>query len=172
MTAPLLPEEGWREAPGWWEPIFGNHMREVQKADPEARRRAILVLVFAAALGGLVISSFDHFREPFREWLQSDPAQTARRARLALSVSMLVLSVPAIAFAIYLWLFGSKVLRTQQFPPPGFRVVRDTPIVRGPAAVTRGHAIQVLAVCLGFAAGILCLFIWWFTSTISQGTAP
>jgi hypothetical protein len=145
-------------------------MNELQKADPEARRKAILVLVFAAALGGLLISGFDHFREPLREWLQSDPAETARRARLALSVSMLVLSVPAIAFAIYFWLLGRKVLLAQQFPPPGYRVIRDTPVVRGAAAVARGHAIQILAVCLGVAAGILCLFIWWFTGTISQGT--
>jgi hypothetical protein len=145
-------------------------MNELQKADPEARRKAILVLVFAAALGGLLISGFDHFREPLREWLQSDPAETARRARLALSVSMLVLSVPAIAFAIYFWLLGRKVLLAQQFPPPGYRVIRDTPVVRGAAAVARGHAIQILAVCLGVAAGILCLFIWWFTGTISRGT--
>jgi len=147
-------------------------MNEVQKADPETRRKAILVFIFAAALGGLLISGFDHIREPFRAWLVSDPADTARRARLALSVSILVLSVPGIVFAIFLWLFGAKVLRAQQFPPPGFRVVRDTPVVRGPAAVTRGHAIQVLAVCLGMGAGILCLFMWWFTGTISQSTAP
>ena len=147
-------------------------MNEVQKADPEARRKAILLLIFAAALGGLLISGFDHIREPFHEWLQSDPAETARRARLALSVSMLVLSVPAIAFAVYLWLLGRKMLLAQQFPPPGYRVIRDTPVVRGAPAVSRGHAIQILAVCLGVAAGILCLFIWWFTGTITQGTTP
>jgi hypothetical protein len=143
-------------------------MNEVQKADPETRRKAILVFIFAAALGGLLISGFDHIREPFRAWLVSDPAETARRARLALSVSILVLSVPAIASAIYFWLLGRKVLVAQQFPPPGSRVVRDTPVVRGAAAVTRGHAIQVLAVCLGMGAGILCLFIWWFAQTLGQ----
>jgi hypothetical protein len=147
-------------------------MNEVQKADPEARRKAIWVLIFAAALGGLLISGFEDFREPIREWLASDPAQTTRRAKLALAISILVLSVPVIAFAIYFWLLGRKVLVAQQFPPPGFRVVRDTPVVHGAAAVTRGHAIQVLAVCLGMGAGILCLFIWWFTGTISQATTP
>jgi len=147
-------------------------MNEVQKADPEARRKVILVLIFAAALGVLLISGFDHIREPFRAWLESDPAETARRAKLVLSVSILILSVPVIAFAIYLWRFGAKVLQAQQFPPPAFRVVRDTSVVCGPAAVTRGHAIQVLAVCLGMGAGILCLFIWWFTQTLGQGAVP
>ena len=146
-------------------------MNEVQKADPDARRRAVLVLIFAAAIGGLLISAFEHFREPLREWLVSDPAETPRRARLALSVSILVLSTPAIAFAIYLWLLGRKVLRAERFPPPGLRVIRDTPVIRGAAAVTRGNAIQVFAVCLGVAAGVLCLFIWWFTGTISLSPA-
>ncbi|HEY7742865.1 MAG TPA: hypothetical protein VIA19_07450 [Burkholderiales bacterium] len=146
-------------------------MNEVQKADPDARRRAALVLIFAAAIGGLLISAFEHFREPFREWLVSDPAETPRRARLALSVSILVLSTPAIAFAIYLWLLGRKVLRAERFPPPGLRVIRDTPVIRGAAAVTRGHAVQIFAVCLGVAVGVLCLFIWWFAGTISLSPA-
>jgi hypothetical protein len=146
-------------------------MNEVQKADPDARRRAALVLIFAAAIGGLLISAFEHFREPLREWLVSDPAETPRRARLALSVSILVLSTPAIAFAIYLWLLGRKVLRAERFPPPGLRVIRDTPVIRGAAAVTRGHAVQIFAVCLGVAVGVLCLFIWWFAGTISLSPA-
>ena len=146
-------------------------MNEIQKADPDARRRAFLLIVFAAALGGFLISGFEHLREPFREWLTSEPAETARRARLALSVSILVLSTPAIAIAIYFWLLGRKVLKAEQFPPPGVRVFRDTPVVRGPAAVTRGHAIQIFAVCLGVAAGVLCLFIWWFAGTISLSPA-
>ena len=147
-------------------------MNEVQKADPEARRKAILVVIFAAALGGLLLSGFDHFGAMFREWLTTDPAETPRRAKLALSVSILVLSVPVIAFAIYIWRFGAKVLRVQQFPPPAFRVIHDTPVLRGPAAVTRGHVIQVVAVCLGVGASVLCLFIWWFTETLGQGAVP
>jgi hypothetical protein len=145
-------------------------MSEIQKADPDARRQAILVIVLGAALGGLLISGFENFREAFGEWLASEPAETARRAKLAITLSVFVLSAPAIVAAIYFWLLGSKVLRAQQFPPPGFRVIRDTPIVRGPAAVTRGHVIQVLAVCLGVSAGVLCLFFWWFAQTIGQGS--
>ena len=145
-------------------------MNEIQKADPAARRQAILVILFAAATGALLLAAFEHFREPLREWLLSEPAETARRARLAVYVSAFVLSAPVIAFAIYLWLLGARVLRAQQFPPPGFRVIRDTPVVGGQGAVTRGHAIQVVAVCLGLAAAILCLFFWRFTQTVGQGT--
>jgi hypothetical protein len=144
-------------------------MSKIQKADPEARRRAILVVVFAAAIGALLIAGFEDLREPLRDWLRSDPAQTARRARLAFVLSAALLAVPAIGFAVYFWWLGVKVLRAQRFPPPGMRVIRDTPVISGPAAVTRGQAIQVVAVCLGMSAGVLCLFFWWLTGTLGQG---
>jgi len=143
----------------------------IQKADPEARRRAILAVIFCAAVGGLLIAGFDHFGEPFRAWLSSDTAETAGRARLAIYLSALVLSVPLIAFAAYLWLLGARVLRAQRFPPPGFRVIRDTPVIGGPAAETRGQVIQVLALCLGLAAALLWLFFWWLARAIGQGAA-
>ena len=146
-------------------------MNEFQKADPAARRQAILLVIFGAAVGALLIAAFEHFREPFREWLLSEPAETARRAKLAMYVSGFVVSAPVIAFAIYLWLLGARVLRAQQFPPPRFRVIRDTPVVGGHGAVTRGHALQILAVFLGLSAGLLWLFFWWIARTISEGAA-
>jgi len=146
-------------------------MNEIQKADPAARRQAVLLVIFGTAVGALLIAGFEHFREPFREWLLSEPAETARRAKLAMYVSGFVVSAPVIAFAIYLWLLGARVLRAQQFPPPGFRVIRDTPVVGGHGAVNRGHAMQVLAVCLGMSAALLWLFLWWLARTISEGAA-
>ena len=146
-------------------------MNEIQKADPAARRQAVLLVIFGTAVGALLIAGFEHFREPFREWLLSEPAETARRAKLAMYVSGFVVSAPVIAFAIYLWLLGARVLRAQQFPPPGFRVIRDTPVVGGHGAVNRGHAMQVLAVCLGMSAALLWLFLWWLARTSSEGAA-
>lgn len=146
-------------------------MNEVQKADPAARRQALLVIVFATAIGALLITGFEHLSQPFHEWLSSEPAETVRRARLAVYVSAFVVSAPVIAFAIYLWLLGARVLRAKRFPPPGLRVIRDTRVVDGPAAVTHGHAIQVLAVCLGVSAALLWLFLWWFLRTLGQGAA-
>ena len=146
-------------------------MNEIQKADPAARRQAVLLVIFGTAVGALLIAAFEHFREPFREWLLSEPAETARRAKLAAYVSAFVLCAPVIAFAIYLWLLGARVLRAQQFPPPGLRVIRDTPVIGGRGAMIRGHVFQILAVCLGMSAALLCLFFWWLARTISERVA-
>ena len=146
-------------------------MNEIQKADPAARRQAVLLVIFGMAVGALLIAGIEHFREPFREWLLSEPAETARRAKLAMYVSGFVVSAPVIAFAVFLWLLGARVLRAQQFPPPGFRVIRDTPVVGGRGATVRGHVIQILAVCLGGSAALLWLFLVWLARTISEGAA-
>jgi hypothetical protein len=45
------------------------------------------------------------------------------------------------------------VLRARQFPPPEYRVIRDTPVIGGQAAVLRGRGLKVLAVCLGVGCG-------------------
>ncbi len=142
---------------------------EIQKADPAARRQGILLAVFAAAAGALLLAGFEHFREPLHEWLSAEPAETASRAKLALYAAVLILCAPVIALSVYLWLVGARVLRAQQYPPPGFRVIRDTPVIRGSGATTRGHAIQVLAVCLGVSVAVLALFFIWFAQTIGLG---
>jgi hypothetical protein len=144
---------------------------EIRKADPAARRQALLLIVLAAAIGGLLIAGFEHIREPFREWLASEPAEAARRAKRVLYVAAIILCVPLVAFAIYLWLLGARVLRAQQFPPPGYRVIRDTPVLEGHGATTRGHVIQILAVCLGIGGALLWMFFWWLARTIGEGAA-
>ena len=74
-------------------------------------------------------------------------------------LSAAVLSAPLVAFAVYLWSLGAKVLRVRQFPPPGYRVIRDTPVISGQAAELRGRALKVLAVRLGVASVLLWLLL-------------
>jgi hypothetical protein len=140
-------------------------MNDIQKADPEARRKALLVVVFGAAIGGLVIAGLAHFGDSLRDWILSDPEETAFRARLVICLIVALLAAPLVGVAVYIWLIGAQVLRAQRFPPPGLRVLHDTPVLSGSAAVTRGHVIQVVAVCLGLSAAVFCLFFWWLTWT-------
>src|SRR5262245_46588670 len=134
--------------------------KEIQKADPGARRRALLVLACAAAIGSLLIAGFEYFKGPFQEWLTSDPAETAFRVRWAVCASTFLLVAPLVCAAVYFWRYGAKVLRAQRFPPPGVRVIRDTPVVSGTGALARGYAIQIVAVCQGAGAVALCLLLW------------
>jgi len=123
-------------------------MAEVQRADPAARRQAVLFVVIGALVGSLLIVGFERYRAPLREWVLPEPEQLVHRLKLLFLLSAVAVSAPLFGFAAYLWSFSGKVLRAQRFPPPGHRVVRETRILQGQAAISRGRSFKVLAVCL------------------------
>lgn len=140
-------------------------MTEVRRADPAARRRAVLLVIVCALVGTVLIVGFEHYRTPLRDWLESE----SRDHRVTLVFFLAAaLSAPLLAFAAYLWSLGSKVLWAREFPPPGSRVIRDTPVIAGKAAVLRGRALRALALGLGLASGILCLLLWQLAQALRE----
>jgi hypothetical protein len=135
-------------------------MTELRRADPAARRQAVVFIVLGAFAGALLIFGFERYRIPFRDWVLSEPGKFALRVRLVFLFLGVFSAVPLVAFAIYLWSFAASVLRARQFPPPGYRVIRDTRIVFGQAATSRGRAFKMLALVLGVVAVLLCLHLW------------
>lgn len=128
--------------------------------DPAARRRAVIILVVCAAVGALLIVGFGRYREAMVEWVVADPADARRRVSLVFLVSAGLFAAPLFVFAGYLWSFGAKVLRTESFPPPGHRVVRDTPSLAGAEAIQRGRSFKTLAMFLAAAALLLWMLLW------------
>lgn len=144
-------------------------MTEVQRADPAARRQTVRFIVLSALVGTVLIVGFERYRTPLRDWLLAKPEELAHRVKLVFLLSVAVLSAPLLAFAFYLWSLGAKVLRARQFPPPGYRVVRDTPVMGGQAAVSRGRGFKVLALCFGIASALLWLLLWQLAWVLSEG---
>lgn len=135
-------------------------MTDVRRADPAVRRQVVLVLVVGTCVGALLIVAFERYRIPLSDWVLADPAVSARRLRLVFLGLAGLLLAPLLAFAAYVWSLGGRVVRAREFPPPGFRVVRDTPVVTGERAVSRGRLLKVLALACGVAAAALGLLLW------------
>jgi hypothetical protein len=146
-------------------------MAEVRKADPGARRQALGLVILGTIVGGLLLVAFERYRTPLRDWLLSEPEQLVDRVRLFLSVVAAVLSLPLVAFAAYLWSTGTKVVTAQALPPPGQRVIRDTPVTLGAPAVRRGRALKFLAVCLVIATVWLWVVIGKLATVVSERLA-
>ena len=136
-------------------------MTEIQKADPKARRRALTTLILAASIGGATLLLIEHFRPALEEWIMQNPAELTPRIIAFLAGFVALGSVPLLAFALYFWRFGSRVAAAERFPPPGFAVVRDTPVLRGPAARGRGHLARTMAASLALLACIAPVIFWW-----------
>lgn len=144
-------------------------MTEIRKADPRARRQAVWLLIAGTLVGVLLILGFGRYSGSLRTWIKSDPTAVAHRLTLALVGLSIVLSAPAIAFAVYLWALGGRVLRAEEFPPPGYRVIRDTPVVGGQGARVRGHAFRILAACLVVTTLLLWLMLWRLARLLAAG---
>ena len=138
-------------------------MTEVRRADPAARWTAALVLVVGTCVGALLLVAFSRYRNPLSEWVLADPVVLLLPAALLLA--------PLVALAAYLWVLGERVVRAREFPPPGLRVIRDTPIVTGERAVSRGRLLKVLALGCYIACAVFAVLLWWLGQLLSSRAA-
>jgi hypothetical protein len=118
-----------------------------------------------------LIVAFARYRVPLSDWVLADPGSSAQRLKLVLLLLAALLLAPLFAFAAYLWSLGGKVVRAQEFPPPGVRVIRDTPVVSGERAVSRGRLLKVLALGCGIAAAVLAVLLWRLTLLLGSHAA-
>lgn len=146
-------------------------MTDIRKADPTARRKVALVLVVGTCVGALLIVAFERYRIPLSDWVLADPGASAQRARLIFLLLAVLLLAPLLAFAAYLWSLGERVVRAREFPPPGLRLIRDTPVITGERAVSRGRLLKVLALGCGIASAMLGLLLWRLGSLLSDHAA-
>jgi hypothetical protein len=121
---------------------------DVVRGDPALRRRALLVLPLVVVLGVGALATAPRASRLLIAWLQQSPNPRGRAV-----LAMLAFAAP---FTLAAWLVGvdairrsMQTLRARRFPPPGMRVVRDTPVLRG------GRARLVAVVWLVLGASLL-----------------
>jgi hypothetical protein len=132
-------------------------MRDVQRADPAARRIAVLTIVCGTVVGALLLAAVDRFRPQLERWLRQD---LRVRTWIVVAVLTAVVVLPVFGVAGYLWHLGTRAARAGRYPPPGLRVLHDTEIVTGAAALRRVRAAQMRACALALAAVLLVYFLW------------
>ena len=126
----------------------------------KAYRRKILVILFLTVLAGLATFQW------LVPWASKTVHQIEPNKGLALARYVLTVMFLSVLFiSLYLAFFGRKVLRHREFPPPGAKVLRDTPLVEGKSAIIRGQIIILLALLLfifslyGFLVTLYKLFL-------------
>jgi hypothetical protein len=138
---------------------------DVQPADPIAQRRALIAVIAIAAAG--IAAWF-----VLEDWLMglqaADPLQARHAMKNALIWGTWAASLPVILLAAHLWRSGEHVRRAERYPPPGAKLVRDTPILTGSRARTRGTALQVLGVFLCLATVGLLFAVYRLAALLDQ----
>jgi len=132
-------------------------MADIQRADSRSRKFAILALA-GILFGGVVLSV------QFESWIEdvrSVPVEAARESLTTVFSWSVGIGTVVIALAgCHFWWWGRRVRRTLRFPPPGATVLRDTAILEGEAAASRGRLLQFLGVTLIFCAVAVVIGSW------------
>lgn len=104
----------------------------ILRTDPETRKKAFCLIGVITLMGMAVI----YWGLPrFKAYIFTLPPGKAIQI-LGMVMSLLFLSL--VPLALYLYRIGRKTLGSNQFPPPGTKVVRDTVVQTGHAARRRG----------------------------------
>jgi len=133
---------------------------EIMKADPEARKQALLFIIAMAILGGCAIFGVTQYLDSINEWLLSDPRAYAGRLRIIFLGMAVFLSLPICGLSIWLWRLGADILAGERFPPAGWRIISDTPILKGPAASLKGYLCKGMAFFLTAMMLMLWFALW------------
>jgi len=142
-------------------------MAEVQPADPRARRLAFLILAVGFVLGALLLWGLNSGGPTIERWLKEDPSAMVPRARMLLLALALIMAGPPVAAGVYLWRFGTRVVTSTRFPPPGARLVQDMVVLTGDAARNRGRIAQGAGLVLLFAGCVMALLLWRLAAAIA-----
>ena len=129
-------------------------MSRIQQADPGARRKVIRTLILSGLIGTCAIAAFGLYERALQSWLVRNIDSLAQQAS-AVFIGALVFASPLLFSAVYYFSLGRRVMRSQRFPPPGYAVYRDTPVLEGRSAIRRGLVMQILSVILLSAAALL-----------------
>ena len=125
--------------------------REIVPADKTQRRLVLLVAVVAIAAAVVLIGVLKRQVDVLREAPDDELWQAAEKT---LRLTALFSGVGTAGFAgmgFWFWWLGRKIIRAGRYPPPGMKVVRDTPVRTGAAAARLAIAAQITGLLLAVA---------------------
>lgn len=141
-----------------------NGEKIIVAADPRLRKQ-ILISVLIIILIALVI--WVYLQKYFLDLnllAQDNPNLAIAKAVQLVHIFLLINNLVFLALGIYLVTIGLKIFRSQQYPPPGQRVVRDTVLVSGKKARVHAFFLWVIA----FLLIILVVLINFFVNSFAQ----
>ena len=141
-------------------------MVQIQKADPVARRKAIIGIALGLLVGGLLFLMLEWLLGNVNQWIERHAEFLVEHHYIAFLV-MLVPVAPVIALSGYLIIYAGRIVKSGRFPPPGTAVIRDVRVIEGRSAIIRGRVVQWLCWIILLSASAIPLIIWYIFYSIS-----
>ena len=134
-------------------------MAEIQRADPNARRRALMLYFLCAFVGLILIGAFSIYEETFLDWLERN-FELIVTYRIPVVLAALLLAAPLFLMSGHLWRYANRCIDAGRMPPPGYTVIRPTPVRIGDVAVRNARILQGLALLVALSGAALPVLLW------------
>jgi MFS family permease len=128
---------------------------QILSADRRYRRNLLWLALVLVLVGGAIIFWFQGMIDQIVALAETDPVGAVQRTHWVFTSLMGCFGISLLAFGIYLFQLAARILRSNQMPPPGTRVIRDVQIRTGAQAVRRGRLLLALAVVFALAGTIV-----------------
>lgn len=137
---------------------------EILRADPRLRRQTLGALCVGALACAIALVMFQN-------WLTGISALPGNDLLIARLWRMIGIAVTGsgICMGLLAWYAVHKAARIRaagQFPVPGTRVMRDTPIRRGESALRISRLLSVVGLCLLVLSLVLGFIAWRIISVL------
>jgi len=129
-------------------------------ADPRMRRGVAIAVAVVIAVGLVLFAELQSELDRIASLAQRDPeAATARGIRLV-TILALVAGLSLLGVGGWFWQLARRIRRTDQYPPPGMRLLRDTPLLAGTRAWTVATKAKVIAVLTWLLGLAIAWYLW------------
>jgi heme/copper-type cytochrome/quinol oxidase subunit 3 len=142
---------------------------ELIRADNSLRKKTIVLLVIFV-LGLMLLSPYLNNRLAAWRQAAADNPETALARYSALFQWLLGITALLVSAAsLYLMVVAVRVLKTEQYPPPGLKVLRDTRLQTGRRARITAYVLLVNSIILIVLVTLIFLL---FTTLVSRVRTP
>jgi len=127
-------------------------------ADKALREKVILFLVIVVLASLVLEPHFKAYMDQMSQLSKEDPDLAFEKTMLLLKWSLRTVFVALVGMGAYLILLARRTLRSNQYPPPGMRVIRETRLRTGNQGKRAALSLIVLASLLIVVA---FFFLYW-----------
>jgi hypothetical protein len=145
-------------------------LSEIQKGDPDAKRKAIWLLVLCSIVGSVVLGSYSYFEAEIHRWIYRSIDFLISNP-LAVCLPALVFVIPILLFSVYLFIYGYRASQAKRMPPPGYSVVKDTVVLSGLKAIRMGRLVQFISLVLLLAGASIPGILWYVFDRVVSSAA-
>lgn len=120
----------------------------VMHADKKLRKQLLVLILLLIPAGLFLIQILSANVEDIKTLAATDIDQAVAKLRNLVTIFAVANAVFSVAFGLYAVSIAIRILKSEQFPPPGMRVIRDTRIRTGKKAKTMGMLMIFMAIIL------------------------